>query len=144
MIELRILDPVTDIKFFREAYNWRTRPKKHIQPDRASFQTFTSTDPRQIVIGVFNGQFCAAFLLYEYEPGRFEAHFTSRRGTAKETLVEGGVMIRDAFLKNGAVELCAWITERNKGLRTYLEALGFQEDSQKEIDGRRFVRYIRV
>lgn len=126
MIELRILDPQRDLDLFRESYGWRPKPKRHIQPDRGSFKDFIDTDPRQIVVGVFNGSFIAAFLLYEWQPAHYEAHFTSKRGTPRESLIEGGKMIRDAFLQNGAQELCAWVTERNIALKGYLEALGFE------------------
>lgn len=133
-LELRLLDPTTDIELFREAYEWRN-PKKHAQPDRAPFEAFIATDPKQIVVGVFNGHFCAAFLLYEYKPGHFEAHFTSKRGAPRESLIEGGKLIRDAFLQNGAQELCAWIIERNTALMGYLDALGFRAAESKRFAG---------
>lgn len=139
-IELKLLDPAIDLPLFEEAYNWR-KTKKHVQPDRAPFETFVAGDPRQIVVGVFNGQFLAAFLLYEWKEGYFEAHFTSRRGTPRESLIEGGKMIRDAFLHNGAQELCAWVTRRNTALKRYLEALGFSPAEEKEINHRLFIRY---
>lgn len=123
-LELKILDPATDLELFREVYDWR-KPKKHVQPDKIPFESFIAEDPLQIVIGVFNGQFIAAFLLNEFEPGRFECHFSSKRGTPRETLVKGGEIIRDAFFQNGAKELCAWVTVRNVALKGYLEALGF-------------------
>lgn len=130
-IELKLLDPSSDLELFHEAYNWRPKPKKHAQPDRIPFDKFIADDPLQTVIGVFDGQFIAAFLLNEYEQGRFEAHFSSKRGTPKETLIKGGEMIRDAFFENGAKELCAWITVRNTALKSYLEALGFEAGETK-------------
>lgn len=140
-LTLQLLDPLADLELFREAYRWR-KTKKHAQPDRAPFETFASNDPRQIVVGVFNGSFVAAFLLYEWqEGGYFECHFTSKRGTPRETLIEGGRMIRDAFLQNGAVELCAWVTKRNSALKNYLAALNFSPVEEKEFCQKPFIRY---
>jgi len=133
-LELRLLNPQTDVDLFREAYGWR-QTKRHVQPDRAPFEAFIADDPRQTVIGVFNDQFIAAYLIYEWQPEYFECHFTSRRGTPKDILIQAGRAIRDAFLQNGAIELCAWITERNRALATYLEALEFRPDTEKEFAG---------
>ena len=141
MLELRLLDPTTDLDLFREAYNWRPRAKKHAQPDRGTFESFVSDDPRQIVVGVSNGQLLAVFLLCEWKEKHFEAHFTSRRGTPREILIEGGQMIRDAFFENGAQELCAWVTKRNTALKGYLEALGFSPGEEKEFQQKLFIRY---
>lgn len=141
MLELRLLDPIEDIELFREAYNWRPHPKRHAQTNRAPFESFISDDPRQMVIGLFNDQFIAAFVLYEFDPQRYECHFTSRRGSSKETLIEGGKQIRDACLQNGAKELCAWVTKRNLALKAYLESLGFSPAEEKEFDGKPFIRY---
>jgi hypothetical protein len=124
-LELRILDPVTDVELFREAFHWRSR-KRHVGANESTLEDLLSDDPRQITIGVFNGEYCAMFLLYEDEPSKFSAHFTSKRGTSRETLVEAGVKIRDAFMENGATELSAWVTKRNSALKRYLTALGFE------------------
>jgi hypothetical protein len=129
-IELKILNPTTDLSLYHEAYGWRER-KRHIGADEAPFDAIIADDPRQIVIGVFNGQFCAMFLLYEDSPGYFNCHFTSKRGTARDALVAAGAAIRDAFLNNGAVELCAWITAKNRALAGYLESLGFAPIEQR-------------
>ena len=117
-----------------------------------AFETFAADDDRQIVIGVFNGEFIAAFLLYEIEPKVYDCHFTSKRGTSREVLLEGGRMVRDAFFENGAKELTARIVERNTPLKGYLEALGFtklefsactQNDTplNSVVDERNFVKY---
>lgn len=120
-----------------------------------AFETFAADDDRQIVIGVFNGEFIAAFLLYEIEPQVYDCHFTSKRGTNRKVLLEGGCMVRDAFFGNGAKELTARIVERNAPLRHYLEALGFtrviptQNSTCVQADGslnsvsveRNFVKY---
>lgn len=151
MLELRLLDPASDIDLFRESYNWRPKQKRHTQPDRMAFETFIATDPRQIVIGVFNGEMLAAFLLYEIEPGIYDCHFTSKRGAPKELLIEGGKMIRNTFFENGARELTAQITERNSALKSYLHALGFNcvkstcpggaNHVNSALSGRSFVKY---
>lgn len=126
-LELKLLDPLTDLELFREAFQWRSEPKKHVGANRMAFETFIADDPRQIVVGVFNGEFIAAFLLYEIEEGGvYDCHFTSKRGTPKELLIEGGKMVRDAFFENGAKELSAKIIKRNTALKAYLEALGFE------------------
>lgn len=131
-VKLRILDPQTDYDLFHEAYHWRT-VKRRSQPDRAPFETFIANDPRQTVIGLFNDDLLAVFLFYEYEPLRFEGHFTSRRSVSREILVEGGKLVVNTFLQSGAKDICAWITIRNTALRRYVEELGFQPKETKEF-----------
>lgn len=124
-LDLRVLDPHTDISLFEESYNWRPTPKRHVGTNRASFETYIADDPRQIVIGVFNGQFIAAFLFYEFEPQKYDAHFTSRKGMARGTLLKGAQEVIDALFTNGAKEITAWIVSRNTPLRRFVEDLKF-------------------
>jgi hypothetical protein len=126
-LELKLLDPLTDLDLFREAYNWRTRPKKHVQPDRMPFEVFSSADPSHIAVGAFNGEFLAVFFFHEFEPGCFEAHFTSKRGVSRETLLTAARETMSCFFENGARELTAWIVERNRPLRSFVESLGFAQ-----------------
>lgn len=130
MLELRLLDPQTDIDLYREAYDWR-RSKTHVQPDRMPFETFAANDPNQIAIGLFNGQFLALYFLHETEPKKFQCHFTSRRNVSKEVLLTGAKEVVRNFLENGATELEAWVTVRNKPLKSFLVALGFQASETK-------------
>lgn len=131
MFTLRLLDPQKDYELFATSYNWRT-PKPHLQRDRIPFEAFTADDPRQTVIGLFNGEFIAVFLLYEAEPKHFDCHMSSKRGTPKELLIEGGKAVAKAFFENGAEELFGWINRRNVALKGYLEALGFSKENSCE------------
>ena len=130
-LELRLLDPLTDVELFREAYNWRPKSKKHVQPDRMPFEVFSAPDPSHIAVGAFNGEFLAVFFFHEFEPGCFESHFSSKRGTPREVLLTAAREVMNCFLENGARELTAWITERNAPLRTFVEALGFTEQDRR-------------
>lgn len=138
---LRLLDPERDLELFREAYSWRPSPKKHVQTNRVSFEGFASSDPHQIVIGVFTHEFVAAFVFYEYDPKRYECHFTSRRYTSHQVLLEAGHEIIQSFFENGTEELTAWIIEKNRPLRAFVESLGFSLVETKDFDGKPFVRY---
>ncbi len=132
-LELKLLDPLTDVDLFREAYQWRLRPKRHIQPDRMPFETFSGTDSTHIVVGAFNGEFLAVFFFHEFEPGCFESHFTSKRGVSRDTLLMAARQTVTYFLENGARELTAWIVERNRPLRTFVEHLGFTEQERVSL-----------
>src|SRR6185369_8959427 len=123
-LKLELLNPETDLALFQEAYSWRS-PKKHAQPDRAPFESFISPSPRQIVAGLFNGQFLAAYVLYEFDPKCYEAHFTSRRNVPRETLLAGARMVIDAFFQNGAEQIIGWVVVRNRAMGKFLEDLGF-------------------
>jgi hypothetical protein len=125
MYQLRLLSPREDIDLYREAYLWRERPKKHVQPDRMSFEGFSSEDPRHIAIGLFNGQLLAVYFLHETEPGNFQAHFTSQRNVPYFPLLEGARKVTKAILENGGSEIHAWITPRNRVLKKFLETLQF-------------------
>lgn len=133
-MSLRLLDPVKDLELFREAYSWRSRPKKHAQPDRLPFEDFAAENPFHIVIGVFDeDEFVAAFLLWEYEAGQYEAHFTSRRHVDRTTLITAGHEIIRLFFENGARVITAWIIDRNSALRRFVADLGFEEILTQEI-----------
>jgi hypothetical protein len=79
LLELRLLNPATDLHLYGQAYNWR-RPKRRILPGRMSFAEFT--DPNALAIGLFNGELLAVYFLHEVEPRVFQAHFTSRRNVS--------------------------------------------------------------
>ena len=130
---LRLLDPVEDLELFEQAYNWRKRPKKHVQPDRMSFETFASPDPNQIVLGLFSKQLDAVYVLIEVEPAKYDVHFTARRGVDRQRLLDAAREIRDAFFENGAEQLSAWITPRNRAMRSFLSDLGFLTQGSKEF-----------
>lgn len=126
-LELRLLDPETDLELFHEAYNWRPERKKHLQPDRMPFEVFASQNPGHIAVGAFTDSFLAVFFFHEYEQGCFEAHFTSRRGVDRGVLLTAAKLTMAKFLENGARELTAWIVERNRPLRSFVESIGFTE-----------------
>ena len=130
-IDLRLLDPATDLHLFEEAYNWRPDRKPHVQPDRMPFEQFSANDPRQIVIGAFNGQLEAVFVFWEFEPKCFEAHFTTRKGIEKDLLYESAREVVACLLENGASQLVAWIIPRNTPLTRFVEGLGFQYVSRE-------------
>jgi hypothetical protein len=122
---LRLLDLDTDLDLFREAYQWRDKPRSHAQPDRMSFADFTAPDG--IAVGLFNGELCAVYFLHETEPAKFQCHFTSRRKVSRIPLLTAARQIAHDFFAAGAVELHAWVTPRNRPLRSFLEAVGFYE-----------------
>lgn len=138
-LELRLLDPAVDLPLYREAYNWRSGHRR-VLPDRMSFESFT--DPHALAIGLFNGELQAVYFLHEVEPRVFQAHFTSQRGTNWNTLLEGAAEVAYQVLTNGAEEIEAWVTPRNRPLRTFLESLGFTEHQATLFNNRLFIKYI--
>lgn len=127
-LELRLLDPVTDLSLYREAYEWRSGGRR-VLPDQMPFEVFADPDLRktQFAAGLFNGELLAVYFLHETEPKNFQAHFTSRRGVSRELLLTGAAEVAYQVLTNGAEEIHAWITPRNRPLRSFLESLGFTE-----------------
>lgn len=143
-MNLRALDPNTEIELFCEAYSWRPERKKHLQPDRMSFEEFSSSDPTQIVMGLFDEDLCAVFLFREFQPGWFETHFTTRRGAPKDYVLTAAQTLAEWFVSNGA-SLTANIVERNTPLRRFVEAIGFTRigSFQCSETGKTYVRYAR-
>lgn len=119
---LQLLDPLTDLALYREAYNWRNDHRR-VLPDRMPFESFT--DPDALAVGLFDGELQAVYFLHEVEPRKFQSHFTSRRNVSRETLLVGAAEVAYQVLTNGAEEIEAWVTPRNKPLRSFLESLGF-------------------
>lgn len=129
-LQLRLLDPATDLDLFRRAYSWRLTPKRHTQPTRMSFETFTDTDPTQTVVGLFNGELQAAYLLHEYEPYRFDVHMTSDRCAPRENVLEGARRVLRCLFEGGAKEVSALIVARNRPLCQFVEAIGMRRVSR--------------
>lgn len=132
---LRLLDPSRDRNLYEAAYSWRSKPKSHVQPDRMPFEDFVSNNPRHLTIGLFNGELRAVYFLNEFEPSRYEAHFSSQRDTPRDVLLAAAAQVASDFFTAGATEICAWVTKRNRPLRSFLEALGFIETETKQFAG---------
>jgi len=90
------------------------------------FETFTDTDPTHLTIGLFNGELLAVYFLREWEPARYEAHFTSRKGVPRETLLWGARQVMNLVLSNGGAEICALVLAENRPLRQFVTELGLQ------------------
>lgn len=131
---LRALDPKADLDLFREIYNWRKHSSR-LYPDKMSFEDFTSDDPSQIVMGLFNGSLCAAYLFREETRGSFDAHYSSRRGVSRNYVLAGGRWLVNWFMENGAQEVTAYVVEKNGPLRRFVEAVGFVSDGFVEFEG---------
>ena len=101
-LTLRPLDPIDDLELYREAYDWRPKPKRHTSAPQLPFESFTEINPTHLTIGLFNGELLAVYFLREWEPTKYEAHFTSRRGAPRETLLLGAKAILNLMLDNGA------------------------------------------
>ena len=136
MLLLRCLNPATEIDLFREAYEWRTRGR-----DRMPFESFAADDPSQIVMGLFNGQLEAVYFFHQYEPGKFEAHFTSNRKAPKQDVLAGAHRVVQILLENGATEITAWVMGRSLPLQRFVETLGFHPLGTQNFGSARFVRY---
>ena len=128
-LQLRLLDPATDLDLFRRAYDWRT-PKRHTQPTRMSFESFTDTDPTQTVVGLFNGELQAVYLLHEYQPYHFDVHMTSDRSAPRENVLEGARRVLRCLFDGGAKEVSALIIARNQPLCHFVEAIGMHRVSR--------------
>lgn len=136
---LRALSPQTDIDLFRQAYSWRRKPKSKVRLGRMTFEDFAADDPRQIVLGLFNGELQAAYLLRETQPAVYECHFTSKRDAPKDAVLAGARWISDYFTDNG-LTLTAQVLRKNKALCRFSEAIGLVV--QSEVNG--IVYYLRL
>lgn len=141
-LKIRALDPLTEIELFREAYSWRPKGKKYLQPHPMDFEDFAANDPNQIVMGLFNGKLCAVFMFREFQPGWLETHFTTRRDAQKDNVLLGALTLADWCVER-RFGLTANIVERNTPLRRFVEAIGFQEVEHFEYQGKPYVRYAR-
>lgn len=143
-VTIRALDPAMEPELFREAYSWRPGRKKHLQPDRMSFEEFSADDPKQIVMGLFNGRLCAVFLFREFRRGWFETHFTTRRDAPKDYILTAAHTLAEWFTGNGA-GLTADIIERNTPLRRFVELIGFRKAGKFKCaeTSKTYVRYVR-
>lgn len=124
---LRALNPQTEIDLYQQAYNWRNSKR-----DRMKFEDFAADTPNQIVLGLFNGELQAAYLLHEVEPNVYQCHFTSRRDAPKDAVLSAAKWIVDYFVASG-LRLIALVEPRCVPLRHFSEAIGLAEVGQKEI-----------
>jgi hypothetical protein len=126
-LTLRALDPVDDLQHYRDAYEWRGHKKpSRARPDMISFEDFNARDPSQIVMGLFNGQLCAVYLIIEIAPGIFDTHFTSKRGVSRNYVLAGARFLLSWLLENGAIEVLAFVSPYNKPLCQFVEAIGYE------------------
>ncbi len=127
---LRPIDPVTEQELFKTAYSWRSKTRKrHIQPDRLAFDDFASTDPTQIVMGLFNGELQAVYMFREWSPNYLEGHFTSSRNAPRKNVLVGARHVLEWLLANGAEEVSAFVRPRNTPIRRFVEEIGFKRHS---------------
>lgn len=89
------------------------------------FEDFVAPNPTQSVIGLFNGEFLAAYMVREYAPRYYDMHFTSKRRAPRQYLVAGGIQITNWLIENGAIEVSAIIMARNRALKEFLEDCGY-------------------
>ena len=141
-VELRSLDPEADYDLFREAHNWR-RPSR-VSADQVSFDEFIRPDPAKAVLGLFNGDFLAVYLIREWMPQHYDMHFTAKRSAPRDYLVAGGIQITNWLIKNGAVEVSAFIIARNRALKRFLEDCGYKlaRSERFEDSPREWLRYV--
>lgn len=125
ILELRLLEPNTDIDLYRTAFEWREH-KRHTSAPSMSFETFSSTDPTHLTFGLFNGKLIAVYFLREWKPAYYEAHFTSRKNVSRETLLQGARAVLNLLLTNGAEEVGALILPANRPLRQFVTELGMK------------------
>jgi hypothetical protein len=127
-LKLLPLNPETDLELFKVAYNWRTK-KRRISGPQMSFEAFSEINPTHLTVGLFNGELLAVYFLREWEPAKYEAHFTSKRGVSRETLLWGAKTILDLMLVNGAAEVVALIVPQNRALRRFVTQIGMGRES---------------
>lgn len=143
MLEMRKLDPEIDLELFHTAYNWRPERKKHVGANQMPFDDFLNS---WAVLGLFNGEFVAAYVVKEYQKGFFDLHFTSKRKTPRDYLVAGGIQITNWLIENGAWEVSALIISRNHALRKFLEDCGYKPKGILTFTGspQEWVKYVAV
>lgn len=139
-LEMRGLDPVADRGLYNEAFNWRARNR----PGHLPFEKWLEVGPEQAMLGLFNGEFIALYMVVQFAPALFDMHFTSKRGVPREYLVAGGIQITNWLIENGALEVSALIRARNKPLRRFLEDCGYSLVSRPTFsDTLRLVQWLK-
>lgn len=136
---LRLLDPNTDSQLFEESYSWRPkRGKAH-----AGQMPFNSFLNSSAVMGLFNPEFIAVYVIQEYDKGFFDMHFNAKRRTPREYLVAGGIWITNWLLNEGACEVSGMVISRNTALRRFLEDCGYVVEKEVSFENspHRWIRY---
>lgn len=127
-LDLRALNPETERHLFEESYRWRGNKKTNaLRPDRMSFETFSASDPSQVVMGLFNGSLCAIYVIHHNSDGTVGTHYTSKRGTPKEYVLAGARWLLRWLLENGALEVQAFVSPKNKPLCRFVEDIGYSQ-----------------
>lgn len=124
---LRGLDPNADLPLFHEAYEWRKVSR--LQHGRLSFEQFCDLT----ALGLFNSEFLAVYVIEEPQPAYFSMHFSSKHGTPREYLVAGGIKATSWLIENGAQEVSAVITARNRALQKFLEDCGYKLEKEMKF-----------
>src|SRR6478672_8945876 len=128
---LRALDPQTEQDLFQEAFNWRKSPRR----DRVAFEVFAANDPRQIVMGLFDGEdFLAVYVFYQMSTDTWDCHFTSRRDAPKDLVWAAGRQLVMFFTENN-LNLHAVVPQRNKPLCRWVASVGLRVVGTQQSGG---------
>jgi hypothetical protein len=133
-LELRHLSPERDADLFCEAHNWRAARSHRVSGGQMPFEDFVAPNSTQVVMGLFNGEFLAAYMVREYAPQHYDMHFTAKRQVPREYLVAGGIQLTNWLIKNGAIEVSAFIVARNRVLQRFLEDCGYKLERSMRFD----------
>lgn len=139
-LTMRGLDPVADLALYREAFEWRAKNR----PGHLSFDQWLDVGPNQAMLGLFNGEFIALYMVKQFAPAQMDMHFTSKRGAPRNYLVAGGIQITNWLIVNGALEVSALILKRNHALRQFLEDCRYSLDRELTFPDspRTWLRYV--
>lgn len=139
---IRRLDPDKDVDLYRQAWGWREQYPRSLREATKvhSVETFEEflelSRGARADIGVFEEEFLAVISVQWHSEGIFEIHFSSKRGTRVEQLIEPCLNIQKTIFENlNAKLIFAFTPEWNRSVLLLGQALGLQPTGVTKLFG---------
>lgn len=142
MLNLRVLEPLKDEKYFLAAWEWQFSKPKSWQE---LFAIWTETkdeflakrfDSSQVDVGIFSDkEFIGLITLNETFPTVFEVHFDCDRNAPRDVLIEAILTTRDHVFSKGATKLFVFVAPQNRATQKLILDVGFRPSNIEILFG---------
>lgn len=153
-MEIRRLDPETDIDLYRELWRWQSEYPRALRDavkvhSVDSFEEFLEqAKGARIHVGIFDSELCAVIGLQWLATGMYEIHLSAKRKTRLEQLIEPCLSIqKTAFEELQCRYWFLFTPEWNRGAILLATAMGFYNDGVSKIVGttkHRVIKWVRM
>lgn len=132
-MNLKRLNTFDDEGFLRIAFSWNIGVPTWVSDMDSVFgpqdaDDFIKACETNILVGIFNPDFCGLLILEPSGKDVFAAHLCAKRGTPLSVLTAAASRVIDDFLALGMVEGFCWVAEKNLAVRRLCDTIGMTHE----------------